>query len=61
MHDMLRACGKSQDHIVVLAAVKLGSEKFSTIQQIPGEYAEMTYVIVCSEIIYSIIRLESEA
>ena len=53
-------CGlcKSQYHIVILASVKFGPECSAFINQFLGKNREMTYIVICSQIIGSKIRLE---
>ena len=50
---------KAQDHIMILAAVQAGAEQFCILlQQMSGENAEMTDVIVSVQGIRRIIRLK---
>ena len=49
---------QTQYHIVILTAVKPGTEQLCSIQQLSGKNAEMTDVIICPQIVDGIIRLE---
>ena len=58
MYDFLRVIGEPQYHVMVLASVKLGTKQFVTIQQLSGKNAEMADIIVGSQVVRCIIRLE---
>ena len=58
MHDPMSLVSKSQDHIMILTSVIFGTEKLHAIKEFPLKAAEMTDIIVGSEIIYRKIRLE---
>ena len=58
MNDMFRPVGQTQDHIVILAAVKLCTEQFGAFQQTSLKYAEMADIIVGPQIIRRVIRLK---
>ena len=58
MHHTLRPVCQPQNHIVVLAAVKLWAEQLRTIQEFSRKHAEMTDIIIGTQIINRIVRLK---
>ncbi len=58
MHDMFCLCCQTQDHIMILTAVKLAAEQFFSLQQFSCEHAEMTDIIVGEQVIRCKIRLK---
>ena len=58
MYDLLRSVCEPKNHIMILAAVVLRSEKRLSLQQCPLKHAKMTDVIICSEIVRRIVRLK---
>ena len=61
MHHTFRTGGQTQDHIMVLAAVKLRPEQLRTLQQFPVKRTEMADVIISPQIIRGKIRLEMQS
>ena len=61
MHHTLGAGGEPQDHIVVLAAVKLGAEQLRPVQKPSGKGAEMTDIIISPQIVRCVVRLEVQS
>ena len=61
MHDLRGFLRQPQDHVVILAAVKLPAEVSDLVQKFSGEYREVADVIVASERVRCIIRLEMRA
>ena len=58
MHDILRPVRQAQDHIMILAAVKTGTEQFCPVKQFSVKHAEMTDIIIRPQIINGKIRLK---
>ena len=58
MHYILRPVRKAQNHIMVLASIESGAEKFRTVKKFSVKHAEMTDIIICPQIVHCIIRFE---
>ena len=58
MNHLFCPVGKTQYHVMVLAAVKPGAEQLHAVKERPGKDAEMTDIIVGAEVVNGIVRLE---
>ena len=58
MHHLLCPVRQPQDHVVILAAVKPGAEQLRPVQELSVEDAEMADIIVGTQVVHRIVRLE---
>ena len=60
MYHVLCPVGEAQNHIMILTSVKSRAKQLCSVQKLSCKHAEMTDIIVCSQIVNREIRLKMQ-